>query len=194
MQQDDALLVSRSKKGDLDAFNLIVDRYQTQVYHQAARVLGDRTAAEDAAQEAFISAYGAIGRFRGGSLRAWLYRIVTNICYDFMRARRRAPEQSLDQSLLNPAFQVPSTGESPEQQVLSSELGVEIQHAIASLPLDQRATLVMVDVQGLSYEEAAEAAEVSIGTIKSRLSRARSRARDYLRQHRELLPEQFRQL
>ena len=193
MQQDDADLVARSKEGNLAAFNLIVQRYQSQVYNVAARILGDPVGAEDIAQETFVSAYKAIGRFRGGSLRAWLLRIASNRCYDHIRAVRRRPEQSLDQSLLNPRFDVASQDPSPEQMALSGELREHIQRAILTLPFDQRNTLALVDVQGLSYEEAAEAMSVSLGTVKSRLSRARSAVRDTLLQQRELLPQRFRQ-
>ena len=194
MQPEDAGLVRQSQRGDLAAFNAIVERYQTQVFNLAARMLGNRASAEDVTQETFISAYRAIGRFRGGSLRAWLLRIASNASRDFLRASRRRPEFSLDESLLNPGFQVPQAGESPEQQVISGELGAEIQRAILSLPEDQRTVLVLVDVQGSSYEEAADVTGASLGTVKSRLSRARARVRDYLLQRRELLPEQFRPL
>jgi RNA polymerase sigma-70 factor (ECF subfamily) len=193
MQQDDADLVARSKDGDLSAFNLIVQRYQSQVYNVAARILGDRVGAEDIAQETFVSAYKAIGRFRGGSLRAWLLRISSNLCYDQLRASRRRPEQSLDRSLLSPGFSVPSSDPSPEQMALSGELRELIQRAILALPFDQKTTLALVDVQGFSYEEAAEATNVSLGTVKSRLSRARSAVRDTLMTQKELLPERFRQ-
>ena len=193
MQQTDDELVRRSKQGDLPAFNQIVERYQSQVYNLSARILGDLTAAEDVGQETFISAHRAIGGFRGGSLRAWLLRIASNLSYDHIRSSRRRPERSLDQALLSPGFDVPSTGESQEQGAMRGELRAEIQRGILSLPVDQRAVLVMVDVQGLSYEEAAAATRVSTGTVKSRLSRARSRVRDYMLQHRELLPDQFRQ-
>ena len=148
--------------------------------------------AEDAAQETFISAYRGMGRFRGGSLRAWLLRIASNVSLDFIRASRRRREESLDQFLLNPGFQVSSSAESPEQQALRGELGAEIQRAILDLPEDQRVVLVLVDVQGLSYEEAAESTGASLGTVKSRLARARKRVRDNLVRRRELLPEQYR--
>ena len=194
MQQEDAELVAASKQGELSAFNLIVERYRSQVYNLAARIIGDRTTAEDISQETFISAYKALGGFRGGSLRAWLLRIASNLSYDFIRSSRRRPEQSLDQSLLNPGFSVASAGPSPEQAAIMGELGDEIQRAILSLPLDQRTTLVLVDVQGLSYEEAAEATRASLGTVKSRLSRGSSRVRDLLLSRRELLPDKFRQV
>lgn len=183
MQIDDSELVERSKAGELEAFNEIVERYRSLVFNSAARILGSRAAADDAAQETFISAYRSICRFRGGSLRAWLLRIAANASYDWLRSVRRRAEQSLDL-----AMERPSAEASPEQRAEHSELGAHLQRAILSLPPDQRAVLVLVDVQGFSYEEAAEAAGVAVGTVRSRLSRARRRARDYLRQHTDLLP------
>lgn len=194
MELDDAELVARSQGGDLVAFNGIVERYQTQVYNMAARVLGNRTSAEDVAQETFVSAYKAIGRFRGGSLRAWLLRIASNLSIDDIRTSRRRPEASLDEALLSPGFQPVSREESPEHRTLANELAGEIQQAILSIPNDQRTILVLIDVQGLSYEETADSTGVSIGTVKSRLNRARRRVRDHLKQHRELLPERFRHI
>ena len=194
MHPEDAQLVSQAQKGDLAAFNLIVERYQAHVFNLSARILGNRTTAEDITQETFISAYRAIKKFRGGSLRSWLLSIAANASRDFLRSSSRRPEQSLDESLLNPGFQVVSGDESPEQQALRGELGDEIQRAILTLPADQRTVLVLIDVQGLSYEEAADSTGASLGTVKSRLNRARGRVRDYLRNHPELLPDEFRQI
>ena len=194
MHPEDTKLVNKAQRGDLVAFNLIVERYQAHVFNLSARILGNRTTAEDITQETFISAYRAIKKFRGGSLRSWLLSIAANASRDFLRSSRRRPEQSLDESLLNPGFQVASGDESPEQQALRVELGAEIQHAILTLPADQRTVLVLIDVQGLSYEEAAESTGASLGTVKSRLNRARGRVRDYLRNHPELLPDEFRQI
>lgn len=194
MHPEDAKLVSQAQEGDLEAFNMIVERYQAHVFNLSARILGNRTTAEDITQETFISAYRAIKKFRGGSLRSWLLSIAANASRDFLRSSRRRPEQSLDESLLNPGFQAVSGDESPEQQALRGELGAEIQRAILTLPTDQRTVLVLIDVQGLSYEEAADSTGASLGTVKSRLSRARGRVRDYLRNHPELLPDEFRQI
>ena len=193
MRQEDADLVAASKQGNLSAFNQIVERYQSQVYNLAVRVIRDRTAAEDITQETFISAHKALRGFRGGSLRAWLLRIASNLSYDFLRAAHRRPATSLDEAMDSPGFSFPSADPSPEQMAIRNELNTEIQRAINSLPLDQKVVLVLIDVQGMSYEETSGIVGVSLGTIKSRLSRARSRARDYLLQHRELLPSQFRQ-
>ena len=191
----DAELVTRSVKGDLSAFNHIVDRYQSQVYNVAARTLGSRVAAEDVTQETFISAYKAISSFRGGSLRAWLMRIARNQCYDHLRSIKRRPESSLEEAIEDTGFAQPASADSlPEKRALAAELGRAISRAIRTLPLDQRITLLTIDVQGLSYEETAEALGVSIGTVKSRLSRARSKVRDLLAREAELLPEQFRRV
>ena len=193
MQPDESELVERSKGHDLSAFNQIVERYQSHVFNLAARILDDRTAAEDVAQETFISAFRAIDGFRGGSLRAWLLRIASNRSYDSIRSRKRRSENSLDEALENPSFQVASKDPSPEQMALRGELRDEIQNAVLSLPPDQRAVVVMVDVQGLSYDEASEATGASLGTVKSRLSRARAAVRGHLLERSELLPDQFRQ-
>ena len=193
MQPDESELVERSKGRDLSAFNQIVERYQSHVFNLAARILGNRAAAEDVAQETFISAFRAIDGFRGGSLRGWLLRIASNRSYDSIRLTKRRSENSLDESLENPSFQPASKDPSPEQMALRGELRDEIQNAVLSLPPDQRAVVVMIDVQGLSYDEASEATGVSLGTVKSRLSRARAAVRGHLLERSELLPDQFRQ-
>ena len=193
MNIGDLELIRRSKEGDLDAFNEIVARYQRQVFNTAARILGGTSHADDATQETFISAYRAIGSFRGVNLAPWLLRIAKNQCYDMIRSMRRRPADSLEENLANPSFVRAQSGGSAEDETLRSELGAEIQRAILSLPVDQRLVVTLIDVQGFSYEEAAEAAEVSIGTVKSRLSRGRARVRDNLRGLGELLPPEFRQ-
>ena len=193
MDAEDSELVVRSKDGDLHAFNFIVQRYQSQVLNLSARIIGDRGRAEDVTQETFISAYQAIGRFRGGSLRAWLMRIAANASRDSLRGSRRRPEQSLDECLESQSFQPVSAEPSPEEHAERSELNAELQKAILALSDDQRAVLVLIDVQGFSYEETTESVGASIGTVKSRLNRARRRVRDILMERRELLPDRFRQ-
>ena len=193
MDAEDSELIVRSKDGDLQAFNFIVQRYQSQVLNLSARIIGDRGRAEDVTQETFISAYQAIGRFRGGSLRAWLMRIAANASRDSLRGSQRRPEQSLDESLESASFQPVSAEPSPEEHAERSELNAELQKAILALSDDQRAVLVLIDVQGFSYEETTESVGASIGTVKSRLNRARRRVRDILMERRELLPDRFRQ-
>ena len=108
MDLDDSQLASLSCRGDLSAFNVIVERYQSQVLNASWRVVGSFASAEDVTQETFISAYRAICKFRGGSLRAWLLRISFNLGVDLLRSSKRRPEDSLDESLENPSFQVAS--------------------------------------------------------------------------------------
>ena len=193
MNIGDLELIRRSKEGDLDAFNEIVARYQRQVFNTAARILGSTSYADDATQETFISAYRAIGKFRGVNLAPWLIRIAKNQCYDMIRGMRRRPSDSLEENLTNPSFVRAQSSGSAEDETLRGELGSEIQRAILSLPEDQRLLVTLIDVQGFSYEEAAEVAGVSKGTVKSRLSRGRARVRDHLRGLGELLPSEFRQ-
>lgn len=191
---DEQRLIAQAQRGDLHAFNQLVLAYQSTMYNVAYRILGDGDAAADATQDAFVSAYRAIARFRGGSFKAWLLRIVTNACYDQLRVKQRRPTDSLDDMLVEPEHDTTlrDDSESPEEFVLRQELGAAIQRGLSTLPPDQRITLVLSDIEGLSYDEIAEATHVSLGTVKSRLSRARSKLRDYLLHNGELLPAAYR--
>ena len=191
---DEATLVAAAGKGDVRAFNQLVVRYQSIAYNLAYRILGDEDAASDATQDAFVSAFKAMSRFRGGSFKAWVLRIVTNACYDQLRAMRRRPTSSLDDMevetdhtpyLLDPA-------EQPDDTVVRRELDRVIQAGILTLPADQRSVLVLSDLQGMDYQEIAQVTGLALGTVKSRLSRGRAKLRDYLMDHRELLPAQYR--
>ncbi len=191
---DEQRLIAQAQRGDLHAFNQLVLAYQSTMYNVAYRILGDGDAAADATQDAFVSAYRAIARFRGGSFKAWLLRIVTNACYDQLRVKQRRPTDSLDDMLVEPEHDATlrDDSESPEEFVLRQELGAAIQRGLSTLPPDQRITLVLSDIEGLSYDEIAAATHVSLGTVKSRLSRARSKLRDYLLHNGELLPAAYR--
>ena len=187
-------LISRSRAGDVEAFNLLVERYQRSAYNLALRMLGNTEAAEDATQDAFLSAYRAIGKFRGGSFKAWILRITANSCHDKMRVSRRARVTSLD-TLLEVSGELPlgDDAESPEDYVLRRELGRFLSEGLVYLPEDQRLAVILCDIQGLSYEEICQVTGSSLGTVKSRLNRGRARLRDFLLQRRELLPPEFRQ-
>ncbi|MEE8443189.1 MAG: sigma-70 family RNA polymerase sigma factor [Dehalococcoidia bacterium] len=190
--EDESHLIQRSQQGELDAFNQLVERYQGHVYNLALRMLSDEGRAEDAAQETFISAYRAIGGFRGGSFRSWILRIVANTSRDFLRAAKVRQSISLEALEITQASTLTSTEESPEDHALRLELGRSIQQGLEALSHDHRLVLVLVDIQGFSYEEAARIAQTSVGTVRSRLSRARGQMRDLLRERPELLPGQFR--
>lgn len=194
---DETGLIKDAQRGDLEAFNRLVLAYQDRVYNQAFRVLGDSQSADDAAQEAFISAYKNLRSFRGGSFRAWLLRIVTNACYDELRRRKRRPTIALEpvddagEEIESPHW-IADPGELPEQNVERSELGQAIQACLDQLPEDFRVVVVLVDVQGLDYLEAADAIGKPLGTVKSRLARARNKMRECLQGFWELLPDLMR--
>jgi RNA polymerase sigma-70 factor (ECF subfamily) len=195
MEMHEKALIDAARQGDVGSFNQLVLSYQSMAYNVAYRILGDRDAAADAAQNAFLSAFKAIGKFRGGSFKAWILRIVTNACYDQLRLKQRRPVASLDALLVvepTPIQSLTDPGESPEEYALRQELSRVIQVGIGTLPPDQRVALILSDVQGLSYQEIAEATGVSLGTVKSRLSRARGKLRDFLLEQRELLPSRYR--
>jgi RNA polymerase sigma-70 factor (ECF subfamily) len=196
-EMDEDRLIAAAQRGNLDAFNELVLGYQDQVYNLAYRIMGDPASASDATQEAFISAFQHIEGFRGkypSSFKSWLMRIVSNACYDELRRRKRHPTTSIEDFKIeeeaNPALV--SETEGPEEHALRDEMAQVIQTGIGELPPDQRITLVLADVQGFSYQEVAEATEAPLGTVKSRLARARGKLRDYLRDQGELLPARYR--
>jgi RNA polymerase sigma-70 factor (ECF subfamily) len=190
----------RDRSGRSSCFNCVIETYQTQAYNLARRMLDDWVLGEDAVQESLISAYRAFHNYRGDNLKAWLMRIVANTCRDMLRARRARPASPLDPLPVdseNPdrtprAADLPSAEESPEAHAERGELNRAIQRGLNSLQEEQRLAVVLVDVQGLSYEEAALAMNCSLGTVKSRESRGRSGLRDFLRGIGELLPSRFR--
>ena len=189
------------QSGQSSCFNCVIETYQSQAYNLARRMLSDWALAEDAVQESFVSAYRAFSRFRGENLTAWMLRIVSNTCRDMLRARKARPTLSLDplptgdsgepQGLS--AVDLPSHEPSPEDRAEQTELRETIQAGLDTLQEDQRLAVLLVDVHGLSYEEASEIMGCSLGTVKSRVSRGRGGLRDYLRQTGELLPSRFRQ-
>jgi len=181
MEEDE--LIRRAKEGDLDSFNQLVETYQRAVYNLCLRMLGNAPAAEDATQDAFISAFRGINRLRGASFKAWLFRIATNACRDQLRSLRRRPITSLDDA----AFEFESDQPSPEDYAMCQELGEEIRKAFTTLPPDQRLAVILRDIEGLDYEEIAQVTGSSLGTVKSRINRGRMRLRLHLEKHRELL-------
>jgi RNA polymerase sigma factor (sigma-70 family) len=195
MATDEAQLITDSQRGDVRAFNLLVERYQVRVYNLAYRMLGDSDAAADATQDTFLSAYRNIRRYRGGVFASWLLRIATNACYDQLRLRQRRPTTSID-ALVEDEDHAPrqfeDQRESPDDRSLRNELADEIQRGLNALDPDQRIAIVMSDIQGYSYDEISAATGWPLGTVKSRLSRGRAQLREVLRQG-ELLPARFRQ-
>jgi len=188
---DEEELIRQSKDGDLDSFNQLVERYQGQVYNITLRMLGHPQDAEDTTQETFILAWKAINRFRGGSFKAWLFRIASNACTDLLRSSGRRKADSLD-SLFSEYNPLPSSVGSPEDYALQEELHQLISQCLLSLPEEQRLVVILADLQGFSYEEIAQTTNSSSGTVKSRLSRGRANLRKVLLHYREHLPPEFR--
>lgn len=195
---DENALIQQAKNGDLDAFNRLVLAYQEQAYNLALRLLGDDPSAQDATQVTFINAYQAIKSFRGGSFRAWILRILTNACYDELRRQKRKPTEDLNpvdavsgDELEDPAW-LSDESQSPEEHITQQELEKAIQRCLGGLPEEFRAVIVLVDVQGMDYQEASEVVKKPLGTIRSRLARARQRVQDCLQNVGELLPDKYR--
>ena len=189
---DEQTLLQASKEGDAGAFNRLVEHYQTSIYNVALRMVGDAAMAEDITQETFVSAFRALHTFSAGNFRAWLFRIATHACRDHLRSAQVRRNTSLDALVDTPNFNFTSEDEPPEEYVIRRELSGFIQQSLGTLPPDQRMALILVDIQACSYEEAAQILKTPIGTVKSRLSRAREAMRAALSAQRELLPAQIR--
>lgn len=191
MSTGDERLVAQALAGELEAFNALVREHEHLAYNVALRMLGNPYDAADVTQDSFISAYEHLAGLRG-PFRPWLLRIVVNRCHDALRRRRRSPA-SLDDADATAAVRSHAAGADPERSALEAELARTIERGLQQVPADQRAVVVLVDVQGLSYEETAAALRLPIGTVRSRLSRARTKLRDLLLAQRELLPAAYRQ-
>jgi len=179
---DDEELMLRAQRGDLEAYNELVARHERSVFNVCLRLLRDFAAAEDASQDTFVRAWTNAHTFRGGEVRPWLLRIATNRCYDILRAKGRRPAGSLDAEPfeIEPIWSTQSGDEAPDARALRGELSIHLERALQALPEDQRVAVILSDVQGLSYEEVAAATGAALGTVKSRLSRARARLRQAL--------------
>ena len=201
-RDDEEELIARSQRGEVAAFNQLVLHYQQIVYSAVYRMLGNPDTAADVTQDAFMAALRGISTYRGGSsFRAWLLRIGSNMACDYWRRTQRHPAESLEYltqedetpsaEALNALIDSGPEGD-PEEMLLTQELQSVIQQGIELLPLDQRVAVVLCDIEGLSYEEIADATQTSIGTVRSRISRGRARLRNYLSKHEELLPRNYR--
>ena len=177
----DEALIERALNQDLAAFEALVSRYQGKIVGYAARMLNDHDEAEDVAQEAFVKAYRSLEGFRGqSSFSTWLYRIVTNLCIDRARMRKRRPQQaySLDESL-DPdedkgGRDLPDLSAEPSRGVERDELRRHVRETVSQMPEKMRSVLLMCDIQGMAYEEIAAVLKIPIGTVKSRLFHARA--------------------
>ena len=177
VDSSDLELVRRAQRGERGAFDLLVLRYQHKVIKLVARLLRDPAEAEDVAQEAFVKAYRALASFRGDSaFYTWLYRIAVNTARNAMASRQRRPldyEAELsDSEQSNVETRLRHT-DTPEASVLSEEIRETVNRAVSDLPEDLRTAIILREVEGLSYEEIAAAMDCPVGTVRSRIFRAR---------------------
>lgn len=195
---DEAALIQSALKGELDAFNRLILAHQDLAFNVAYRILNDEDLAADAVQNAFISAWKNLSTYRGGSFKAWVMRMVTNGCLDELRRQKRRPTTPLepasvdDPDGMDSPLWMASEDPLPEATLEQAELEHALQHCLENLPPDFRTVVVLVDVQGMDYEEVAQSARAPLGTVKSRLARARLKMRDCLQGFQELLPSQYR--
>lgn len=194
MLSQEPVWIANAQGGDLNAFNQLVINYQSLAYSVAMRTLQDEAAASDVVQDSFIKAYRAIQGFQGGSFKSWLMRIVVNTCYDLLRTRQRRTIDSLDSMVEESEHNeyLIDHSESPQTYVERMELNELIELAIQSLPEEQRLVMALCDIHGHAYEEIADMTGLPMGTVKSRINRARGKVRDFLLQRSELLPASFR--
>lgn len=181
MEADEKILINLCKRGDLSAYDRLMQRYEKKVYALCFRMLGNPDDAADLAQEAFLKAFRALSSFNDqAQFSTWLYKIVTNACLDERRKRARQPQlysldKPLDTGTGQLALTLPSSGPDPLSITLTREIEAEINALLAMLPAEQRMVLVLRDLEGHSYEEISRILNLNGGTVKSRLSRARAR-------------------
>ncbi len=178
----DALVVRAAQQGDLDAFNRLVELFQDSVFGTAYSILGVAEDAEDAVQTTFLRAFQHLASFRNGSFHAWILRIVTNVCYDRLRSQKRHPTSSIDAEGEDGSdwsdYLPDHNQQNPLDAVESADLSQWLQQCLISLPQPYRTVAYMVDVEGLDYREVSYAISKPVGTVKSRLARARLRIRE----------------
>ena len=184
---DEKALVRSAQQGDLQAFNHLVLAYQDKAFTQAYYLLGDSMMAEDIVQEAFITIYKALPTYRGGSFRSWLIRIVTNECLDELRRQKShltTGFEAIDvwgEEFESPYWSV-DPGETPEEFLIQAEIGDSLLLCLGHLREEYRTAIVLVDILDMRYDEAAKIIGCPLGTVKSRLARARLQMQHFLRE------------
>ena len=177
-------LIRQCQKGDVQAFRQLVERYEGRIYGLACSILGDSEMAKDAAQEAFIRVYRALGKFEGrSSFYTYLYRITTNVCLTFAQREQRRPDRVSIEGMQEASDMTLDRflgTDEPQNDIERIGLREEIQRVLNYLSPEHRAVVILKDIEDLSQEEIADVLDVSVGTVKSRLSRARARLRDLL--------------
>lgn len=195
VDETESALIAKCMDGNLEAFDRLMEIHQSRIYNLTYRMMGGKEDASDLTQETFLRAFNSLNRFRGSSsFSTWLYRIACNLCLDEIKRQKRQKARVVDSTVQTADDEeidlIEQTGDSsldPQEVLIRRERQEMIQQAIATLPEHQRATLVLYDIQGEPYEEIAQALDISIGTVKSRLNRARLSLKSRLEAVREQL-------
>ena len=177
----DEIILRRAQKGDARAFEELIGPYEQMVWRVCWHYVPHRENALDCAQEAMLKAWRAIKSYRGEcSLSSWLYRIASTVCLDFLRKQKRLPQTESADELAEEGFSPVDESPTPDEAILKAESADSIRAAIDSLPGDMRTVIILYALQGLPYEEIADTMNTSVGTVKSRISRARQKIAKYL--------------
>lgn len=196
MSENEKLLLERAKKGEVEAFELLIERYQKKVFNIALKMLGNHDDASELAQEAFIKIYKSIKGFKEeSSFSTWVYRIATNVCLDELRKRKNRKLTYLDEVIQSEdgdlKREIADQGLSPDAIAEQKELKRALNQAILSLSEEHRVVLIMRDLHGMTYEEIAKVTKCPEGTVKSRINRARLSLKETLYKNKELFSEKY---
>ena len=184
----DVYLAGKAAKGDVDAFETLIMKYEKTIYNIALRMMTSPEDAKDVSQNVLIKIYNNISRFKGDSLfSTWIYRITVNTCIDEIRKNKRKSEISMDEEDTGLSRVIQDTEASPEKSIIEKEGYSSIINSINELPEEYKTVITLRDIEGFSYQEIAEITECSLGTVKSRISRARGKLKELLLEKGELI-------
>lgn len=194
MSEYEKALLEKARKGDINAFEMLIMEHERKAYNIAYRFLKNSEDAEDITQEAFLRAFKSIKKFKGqSSFSTWLYRIINNTCIDFVRSKQNKYTDSIDKTIRYEGeemeMQIPSNENDPVETVETGEISALMQSMLNQLPDDQRMALVLRDIQGFSYQEIVEITGVGMGTVKSRINRGRMALKEMIEQKGELFSD-----
>ncbi len=184
---DDRDLVGRARQGDREAFSQLIVQYQVPLYNMTLRMVGSREDAADITQEAFLRAWEKIRSLRDAPFKSWLFQITVNLCYDHFRRGRRygvMPDEEQGGKIVGLGIAMPD----PQERAEANERARLVRESIEALDHDMRSALVLRDINGMAYDEIAGVLGVPLGTVKSRIARARAQVQEYLQRHPDLFP------
>lgn len=196
MSENEKVLLEKAKTGDIEAFELLIEKYQKKVFAIALKMLGNYDDASELAQEALIKVFKSIKNFKEeSSFSTWIYRVVTNTCLDELRRRKKRQVVYIDEEITNEdgelKREIADYSTAPESIMEKKELRKAVNEAIMSLSEEHRTVIVLRDIQGMSYEEIAKITKCPEGTIKSRINRARLSLKEIFKKNKELFYDSF---